>query len=141
MPIGGMIRLNRFGHPFTHGETFVRNERTIDLICVCTIQSHMTLLESILKFFESSLITIPAFPVKELSCIIIQGFPDPEFLGFFKVVPHLIDFKNHDLICQCRFLAICSDFLRVNFKGGREAGSSAYRLTVNGWILLQGQTD
>jgi len=100
MAIRGMISFNTFCHAFTHGQSFFRHERTIDLIFICTIESYMGLLPSVRQFLEGSLITSPTFPVKKLSCITIKSFPDPEFSGFFEIMPHFVHFKNHCFVCQ-----------------------------------------
>lgn len=83
MAIRSMIPLNAFCHPFAHRQAFLRNQGTVHLVRIGTIASYVPLLESLIEFVEGPLITIPTFPVKQLSCSTIQGFPDPELARLF----------------------------------------------------------
>jgi hypothetical protein len=95
MSLPAMMVLNGMRRGFALDQFIPRNDRRIGRPLLRAIQLYIPLGQAVHHLLQSRLVAPPTFPIQQLACLLIEGFPDQEFLLLFlDVMPHLIQLQD-----------------------------------------------
>jgi hypothetical protein len=108
MTLAAVIPLDPISPGFAHDQSLRWDHRGIHLPMISTVERHIPLGQAIDQLLQGCRITTPTLPVKEVACITIKSFPDPEFVPFFLRKCHISSTSRTMAFPTGSGLAACS---------------------------------